>query len=249
MHIALIGPTGFIGSKVLEEASRRGHTISAICRHPEKVASLPGVTPRRANVLKRSEGEEAFRGHDIVVSCFNVGHRPDPGQDVYKDTIEGVVNIIKATKLAGVDRLLFVGGAGALYVKPGVQLIDLLEDIARGEVKGADFSADLVSKMPPEFSQWAALLPPDIKQEHIVPLVHALMLFEHDTSYNWSFFSPPAGLHPGARKGSYVLGDNQLPMLGQRFAGLSLHDAAIAIVDEIETRKHDRKHWTAYDPG
>jgi uncharacterized protein len=246
MKIALVGPTGFVGSHVLEEASNRGHQITAICRHPSKVPTLKGVTPHQADILNRKQAERAFAQADIVVSCYNCGHKPDSGQNIYKNTIEGVVSIIKATKAAGVRRLLFVGGAGALYVSPGVQLIDVVDEVREENVRGSDFSADLVSRMPPEFAEWANYLPPDIKHEHIVAFVRVLMFFEHDTTYDWSFFSPPAGMYPGKKKAPIKLGGNQVPMVGERFAGISLGGAGVAIVDEIERAQHTRKHWTAY---
>lgn len=249
MKIALVGPTGFIGAKVLKEASDRGHQITAICRTPSKVPDLLGVSPYKADILHRSEATKAFAGHNIVVSCFNAGHHPAPGQNVYKDTIEGVFSLIKATKASGVNRLLFVGGGGALYIAPGTQIIDVLPFIGEGEVSGHDWPEDLSSRMPPEFALWEDMLPKDITHEHIVPLVRALTFFEHDRTFDWSFFSPPAGLHPGPRKGRYVAGGNQVPMDGDKFAGLSIDDAAIAIVDEAERNAHNHQHWTAYDPA
>jgi uncharacterized protein len=37
MKIALIGATGFVGSAILQEALERGHEVTAIVRHPEKL--------------------------------------------------------------------------------------------------------------------------------------------------------------------------------------------------------------------
>ena len=37
MKIALIGATGNVGSKVLEEALSRGHDVTAIVRNPDKL--------------------------------------------------------------------------------------------------------------------------------------------------------------------------------------------------------------------
>ena len=246
MRIALVGATGIIGSKVLAEAARRGHAVTAICRHPDKIPALPNVKAHRADILVRKEAEIAFVGHDVVVSCYNAGHNPGPGQNIYKDIIEGVVNLIVATKAAKVSRLLFVGGAGALHVTPGVPMIEFF---GFGEVEGTNFPEELTSKMPPEFSLWSNVLRDDIKHEHVVPLVRSLMFFEHDRTYDWSFFSPPAGLHPGPRQGVYVVGTNQVPMNGDKFAGLSIEDAAIVIVDECENNAQAREHWTAYTPG
>jgi len=45
MKVALIGATGFIGSKILAEAAGRGHRLVAICRHPENVLKHANVQP------------------------------------------------------------------------------------------------------------------------------------------------------------------------------------------------------------
>ena len=37
MKIVLLGATGFVGSVLLDEALRRGHSATAIVRHPEKL--------------------------------------------------------------------------------------------------------------------------------------------------------------------------------------------------------------------
>ncbi len=39
MKIALIGASGFVGSKILAEALQRGHQVTAIVRNPEKLES------------------------------------------------------------------------------------------------------------------------------------------------------------------------------------------------------------------
>jgi len=35
--IALIGASGFIGSAILKELLNRGHSVTAIVRHPDKI--------------------------------------------------------------------------------------------------------------------------------------------------------------------------------------------------------------------
>jgi uncharacterized protein len=43
MKVALIGASGQAGSRILAELARRGHTVTGIARHPEKIAAAPGV--------------------------------------------------------------------------------------------------------------------------------------------------------------------------------------------------------------
>ena len=71
-------------------------------------------------------------GHDAVISAFNPGWS---NPDIYNQQVKGTHTIIDGVKKAGVKRLLFVGGAGSLEVKPGVQSVDL-PDSPRNISKG-----------------------------------------------------------------------------------------------------------------
>jgi putative NADH-flavin reductase len=124
MKIAVIGATGFVGSAILQEALQRGHEVTAIVRHPEKVTPHPKLRPHKADVQKEGEVTQSVAGHDAVISAFNPGWS---NPDIYNQQIRGTRAIIDGVKKAGVKRLLFVGGAGSLEVKPGVQSVDLPE--------------------------------------------------------------------------------------------------------------------------
>ena len=41
MNLAIVGATGNIGSRVLDEALRRGHKVTATSRDPAKLAARP----------------------------------------------------------------------------------------------------------------------------------------------------------------------------------------------------------------
>ncbi|QDX97975.1 NAD(P)-dependent oxidoreductase [Pectobacterium carotovorum subsp. carotovorum] len=110
-HIALIGASGDAGSRILKELSDRGHTITAIARSPEKIASLPNVTAKQGDALDKEALVALFKGHDAVVSAVKFGSS-DPAI------------LIAAVKAAGVKRYLVVGGAGSLEIAPGQRLID-----------------------------------------------------------------------------------------------------------------------------
>ena len=124
MKIALIGATGFVGSAILQEALQRGHEVTAIVRNPEKVKPQPKLRPLKADVQKGDEVTRSVAGHDAVISAFNPGWS---NPDIYNQQVKGARSIINGVKNAGVKRLLFVGGAGSLEVKPGVQSVDLPE--------------------------------------------------------------------------------------------------------------------------
>ena len=121
MKLALIGPTGFVGSAILTEALQRGHAVTALSRHPEKLAAQPGLHVARADVLDPAQVADAVAGHDAVISAYNPGWS-DP--QIHDNFLRGTRAIFDGVKRVGVKRLLVVGGAGSLYVAPGVQLVD-----------------------------------------------------------------------------------------------------------------------------
>ena len=120
MKIALIGATGFVGSRILAEALARHHQVTALVSHPEKVAPAANLTAVKADVMDEPALAEQLRGHDAVISAFS-GHAQS---DIHGYYVKGAKAIIEATKKAGVPRLLFVGGAASLEVAPGKLLLD-----------------------------------------------------------------------------------------------------------------------------
>ena len=111
MKVALIGATGNVGSRILEELFRRGHQVTAIVRNPERVPEKHGVTAKKGDVQDASNLAELVKGHDALISSVHF-----TASDPHK--------LIAAARSSGVKRYLVVGGAGSLEVAPGVRLID-----------------------------------------------------------------------------------------------------------------------------
>ncbi len=111
MTIALIGATGFIGSRILAELVSRGHAVTAIVRNPEKVPALAGVTAVKGDIFDRDGLAGLIAGHEAVISSV---HYLASDADA----------LLGAVKQSGVKRYLVVGGAGSLEVAPGVKLFD-----------------------------------------------------------------------------------------------------------------------------
>jgi len=122
MKIALIGATGFVGSALLKEALDRGHEVTGIVRHPEKLQAHPKLHAKKGDVHNVDEVVRLVAGQDAVISAFNPGWT---NPDIYNQQVKGTRAIIDGVKKSGVKRLLFVGGAGSLEVKPGVLSMDL----------------------------------------------------------------------------------------------------------------------------
>jgi uncharacterized protein len=110
MKIAVVGASGNAGSRIVAELAQRGHAITAIARHPEKIAPRAGVTPTRGDVTDQGSLTGLLAGHDAAVSSVHFLDF-DP------------VKLIGAVKDSKVGRYLVVGGAGSLEVAPGVRLV------------------------------------------------------------------------------------------------------------------------------
>jgi uncharacterized protein len=214
MNIALIGATGFVGAAVLSTLLQRGHQVTALVRDPSRLAPHPGLTVTVADAYDADAVAAAVRGHDAVVSAFNPGWN-DPA--LYDNFMRGSAAIERGVELGGVRRLLVVGGAGSLFVAPGVQLVDtpeFLDHVPPNIVPGAKAARD------------------------------ALTALRANTALDWTFLSPPAMLGQGQATGGYRVGGEDLLMDGDKPAGIAVADLALAIADEIEQPRHLRARFT-----
>jgi len=118
MKVVLFGASGMIGSRILDELLRRGHTVTAVVRHPEKVKPAHGVTAIQRDVTDPAGVAAAVKGADAVVSAYSPP-RTEPAK-----VVEAARSLLAGLREAGVRRLIVVGGAGSLEVAPGVQLVD-----------------------------------------------------------------------------------------------------------------------------
>jgi putative NADH-flavin reductase len=110
MKIAVIGASGNAGSRISAELARRGHSVTAIARNPEKIASGANVTPTKGDVMDQAGLARLLAGHDAAISSVHF-LASDPAK------------LIGAAKESKVGRYLVVGGAGSLEVAPGVRLV------------------------------------------------------------------------------------------------------------------------------
>ena len=110
MKIAVIGASGNAGSRITAELAGRGHSVTAIARHPEKIAAQAHVTPTKGDVMDQAGLVRLVTGHDAIISSVHF-LASDP------------VRLIAAAKESKVGRYLVVGGAGSLEVAPGVRLV------------------------------------------------------------------------------------------------------------------------------
>jgi hypothetical protein len=147
LNIALIGAAGNIGSKVLTEALSRGHRVTAIVRHPEKVAPGPNLTVRQGDIADAGSLARLLPGHDAAISSVR-----------YTEFDPRV--FVDAVKASDVPRLLVVGGAGNLKMKSGIRRVDDPEFAAAGRPNSLRGIAFLELLQGERELDWTFLSPP-----------------------------------------------------------------------------------------
>jgi putative NADH-flavin reductase len=73
MKVALLGATGFVGSALLKEALDRGHVVTAIVWHPEKLEKRDGLTAKAGDVYDTASLATLIRGNEAIMRAFNPG--------------------------------------------------------------------------------------------------------------------------------------------------------------------------------
>ena len=120
MNVTLIGASGFIGTALRNEALARGHRVKALVRRPEQIPPQANLQVEKADVFDTAALATQLKGSDAVITAFS-GHSHG---DIRADYLRGLESIVQAAEAAKAPRLMVVGGAGSLFVAPGVQLVD-----------------------------------------------------------------------------------------------------------------------------
>jgi len=202
MNVAVLGASGKGGSEIVKELVARGHTVIGIARSPEKIPQLDGVTAKAGDASKPDEIAPLLEDADAVISAVHF--------DIDCDTL------LTAVRLAGVNRLLIMGGAASLLGPDGVMLYDspnFPEQIKPMVKPAIDFLEELRGEKEID---WTFFSP-------------AMLIFE--------------GERKGP--GSFRLGGDELVSDGEGNSKISYADYAIAMVDELEQHKHSRARFTA----
>lgn len=213
--VVLIGATGYVGSAILNELLDRGHHVTAVVRDASRMkVNSSQLETKEVDVEDVSAMIEVLKGKDAVISAYNPGWS---NPNMYEDTLRVYPKILDEVKASGVKRLQIVGGAGSLFVKPGLRLVDtgtLPEAWLPGVTSMAKFFLETLVK---------------------------------EKELDWVFFSPAANLGnltAGVRTGKFRLGKDDLIVDEKGESFISVEDYAMAMVDELEQESHHRERFT-----
>ncbi len=207
MKLAIIGATGWIGSTLVAEAQSRGHDVIAIARDSSNIAAT-GVEKRSLDLTAGDSASiaAAVVGADLVIA--SIGGRAAGNHEIVAASAQRLLSELPA---AGVNRLLWVGGAGSLEVAPGVTLLSL-----------------------PEF-------PDAYKDEATAQGEALAVFRNSHSAVNWTFISPAAEIFPGERSGNYRTGGDSLVSDAEGNSRISVQDYAVAMIDEAENNAHPKQ--------
>jgi hypothetical protein len=203
--ILLVGASGMIGSRILAEASSRGHPVIAAARHPQKIRSGANVKTVQLDATDHEAFTEFARRAEVIVMATSPRGGGDPMQEA-RTVGDSAIDVARALR----KRLIVVGGAGSLSLVDGTPVVSTLPAGYRGEALA----------------------------------MRAVLDSLQASDIDWTFFSPPLSIAPGARTGKYRLGTTTLLTDSNGQSRISAEDYAHALVDEIETGAHRRQQMT-----
>jgi hypothetical protein len=230
MQIGVIGATGTIGSRVVGEALSRGHRVTAFTRDAAQIADRrENITWESLDVTDAAGIAAVLPGLDVLISAFGPGNTArDPADAVARAIADPKVYVRAATALlAALDsqprvRLIVIGGAASLEVRPGLVFTD---------------SGELIDQALDQFG---------------LPREYAAAMRAHGDALNifrtsnrlWTYFSPAIDTVPGERTGRFRIGSDQPVTDADGRSRISAEDAAVAIIDEAELPRFVQHRFT-----
>ncbi|MBR3319286.1 UDP-glucose 4-epimerase GalE [Candidatus Saccharibacteria bacterium] len=145
MNILVTGGTGYIGSHVVVELIKRGHTVDILdnlfnskVEVLDKIEKIVGTKPRfhKADLLDYDKTLEVLQSSkfDAVIHLAGmkaVSESVEKPLEYYENNIYGTINLLKAMNETGTIRLVFSSSA-TVYGDKGVDSAHLMETMTTG---------------------------------------------------------------------------------------------------------------------
>lgn len=201
--VAVISSNGRVARLIVEELVGRGYEVTGFGIGEENSSKAQYYVQKNLFDITK----EDLSGFDVVVSAF--GTWASETLHLHVEVVKHLSDLVSGSEA----RLLFVGGAGSLYVDPELT-IQLVET--------------------PDFPQEYYAL---AKAQ-----TDALDVLRKRDDVKWTFVSPAADFqYEGERKGDYILAGDQFTLNERGESVLSYADYALAFADEIEKGNNIQK--------
>ena len=230
MRIGIIGASGNIGNRVVAEAQRRGHDVTAFTR--QGAASRPpqeGVQWRDMDIFDVEGVTRAIRRLDVLVSSYHPGNSAKDVVDAIRQAIAdpsayacAAKVMLKALESRPATRLIVIGGAANLEIAPG-KTTDEDEPRLREVLRSLGVPKEYV-----------------VAARGHRDALHTLRV----SNRRWTYATPSAEIRAGERTGRFRIGGDQLLFDASGRSRISYEDFAVAILDEIEWPQHIQRRFT-----
>src|SRR6202451_1435062 len=124
--IAVLGATGFLGTRMVARLIKDGHRVTVLSRDREQhkhLLVLPGLTLENCDVYEEAQLSERFRGKDVVINLVGIlNERGFSGAGFRRAHTELTQGVLQAARSAGVTRLLQVSALKAAVDAPSFYL-------------------------------------------------------------------------------------------------------------------------------
>jgi putative NADH-flavin reductase len=152
MKIAVFGATGQAGSRIVAEAARRGHLVTALSRRAP-VTPIAGATWQATDATDADAVARVAAEHDVVVAAHGPSRVPGDNPADFVGEFDAFARAVAPTRLA------VIGGAGSLYAAPGVRLVDTPEFPEIYKAEALAHAAVLVGLKASSATNWTYLSP------------------------------------------------------------------------------------------
>ncbi|MBI5975738.1 NAD(P)-dependent oxidoreductase [Staphylococcus canis] len=199
MKIGIIGATGKQGYFLTEQAITRGHDVTALIRNASKLKfDIPYIEKDILDIQR-----EDIQDFDVVICAFRA---PQGHEDLYISVTNHLADLVKGTSI----RLMFVGGAGRLYLD-------------KNKTKRVVDNRGIPSSMRPTV-------------ENMVKAYEALTQTQ---DVNWTYVSPSGNFDfNGPETGEYRIGTDYILTNNNGESYVSYKDYSLAFLDEVEKNEH-----------
>ncbi len=219
LDILIYGASGDVGERLLNEALRRNHHVTAVSRNAGRIAGpRPHLDIVEGDLLDKDSVRALTAGRDVVLLTVRgaAGGSRAPDQTIHLLGIRALVAALR-TQPSGRARLLIVGGAGSLEVRPGVSYAESIPRL------------------------FYLFVPRALRQE-IAGHRLALEYLATVDDVHWTYVSPPKKLTSGPRSGNYRLGGGEMIYDSGGRSTISMKDFAVALLDLAEKGGHAKAH-------
>jgi len=124
--IAVVGGTGFLGTRLVARLIKDGRRVTVLSRDREQhkhLLVLPGLTLENCDVYEEGQLSEHFRGKDVVINLIGIlNERGFGGSGFRRAHTELTRGVLQAARSAGVTRLLQVSALKAAVDAPSYYL-------------------------------------------------------------------------------------------------------------------------------